>query len=503
MTKSLSEKINFPVVFRVMGLLLIIEAVFMLIPLAISWYFNEMQVVESFTASSAITLGTGALMAFGIRPHSRVMRSREGLFLTAIIWVFFSIFGMLPYLFSGALPSLTDAFFETMSGFTTTGSSVIRDVESVPHGVLFWRSFTQWIGGLGIILFTLAVIPMLNNKGGISLFNSEVTGITHEKLRPRVSQTAKGLWKMYISFTVVLTVLLLFSPLPWFDALCHALSTTSTGGFSTKNAGLGFWHSYYADSVIMLFMVICGMSFPLIYATIRGDFKRILTSDTFKCYLLIIVVASAVIVARMFQKGFCDNHSDRYLYAVFDTISAVTSTGYSTFDYESVGEFISILLVCIMFFGGMAGGTSGGAKIDRLIVMFKYAQNELYRVLHPNSVKAIHVDGRAITPVMASKVVAFLTIYMFILIAVAVALAFFGLPMMDALFTSMSMISNVGLGYGMTGVEQVVVDGVTVQGGFFLLPCLAKWMLSFEMLVGRLEIFTVLVIFTRSFWKKD
>ena len=493
MTKRSNQNINFAIVMRIQGWLLLIEAAFMLLPLIVSWLFDESTALRAFIYSCSITAVAGAAMAFGIKPHSSSMHKREGLMLTAIIWVFFSVFGMLPYLFSETFNNVTDAFFETMAGFTTTGSSVIRYVEEIPRGVLFWRSMTQWIGGMGIILFTLAVIPMLNQKGGIALFNAEVTGITHERLRPRVSQTAKDLWLIYIGLTVILTLLLLLGPMDWFDALCHAMTTTSTGGYSTKNAGLDYWHSSYVFIVVIIFMFIGGISFSLIASVFRGNIKRLKNNNTLRWYCMTALITTIVIVVYMAYKHFLDNHFDRVVYGAFDTISAITSTGFSTFDYENSGEFVTVILMVMMFFGGMAGSTSGGAKIDRFIVLLKSTANEFYRVLHTNSVRAVHVDGKPVPSHVVSKVNTFFTVYIGIIMVVALYLTFFGLPVFDAIYTSMSAISNVGIGHGVTGPN----------GSWVVLHPAAKWVLAFEMMVGRLELFTVLVIFTRSFWKKD
>lgn len=493
MHKREKQHINFAIVMRMQGWLLLIEAAFMLLPLGISCLYNESTSMWAFAYSTAITAGAGALMAFGIRPKSKSMHKREGLMLTAIIWVFFSLFGMLPYLLSDTFNNVTDAFFETMAGFTTTGSSVIRYVEEIPHGVLFWRSMTQWIGGMGIILFTLAVIPMLNQKGGIALFNAEVTGITHERLRPRVSQTAKDLWLIYIGLTFLLTLLLVAGPMDWFDAICHAMTTTSTGGYSTKNIGLDYWQSSYVFIVVIIFMFIGGISFSIIAATFRGDFKRIRNNNTLRWYCMTALITTVVIVAYMAYKAFLDNNFDRFVYGAFDTISAITSTGFSTFDYEDSGEFVTVILMVMMFFGGMAGSTSGGAKMDRLIVLLKNTANEFYRVLHTNSVRAVHVDGKPVPNHVVSKVNTFFAVYIGIIMVVALYLTFFDIPVFDAMYTSMSAISNVGIGYGVTGPDS----------SWVILHPAAKWVLAFEMMVGRLELFTVLVVFTRSFWKKD
>ena len=493
MSRLANQNINFAIVLRMQGWLLLIEAAFMLLPLAVSWWFGESTAMQAFIYSTLITAGAGAGMAFGIKPRSKSMHKREGLMLTAIIWVFFSLFGMLPYLLSYTFNNVTDAFFETMAGFTTTGSSVIRYVEEIPRGVLFWRAMTQWIGGMGIILFTLAVIPMLNQKGGIALFNAEVTGITHERFRPRVSQTAKDLWLIYIGLTALLTVLLFLGPMDWFDAVCHAMTTTSTGGYSTKNIGLDYWHSSYVFMMVIIFMFIGGISFSLIIAVGRGNFKRVTKNNTLRWYCMTTLITTLAIMGYMAYMGFLDTNSDRFIYSAFDTLSAITSTGFSTFDYEDSGEFVTVVLMVMMFFGGMAGSTSGGAKMDRLIVLLKNTANEFYRVLHTNSVRAVHVDGKPVPNQVVNKVNTFFTVYILIIMVVALYLTFYGIPVFDAMYTSMSAISNVGIGHGVTGAN----------GSWVSLHPGAKWVLAFEMMVGRLELFTVLVVFTRSFWKKD
>lgn len=493
MSKRSRQNINFAIVLRMQGWLLLIEAAFMLLPLCVSWFYKEDTALRAFAYSTAITGGAGAIMAFGIKPRSKSMHKREGLMLTAVIWVFFSVFGMLPYLFSDTFNNVTDAFFETMAGFTTTGSSVIRYVEEIPRGVLFWRSMTQWIGGMGIILFTLAVIPMLNQKGGIALFNAEVTGITHERLRPRVSQTAKDLWLIYIGLTFLLTLLLVAGPMDWFDAVCHAMTTTSTGGYSTKNIGLDYWDSSYVFIVVIIFMFIGGISFSLIAALFRGNFKRWTNNNTLRWYCMTALISTVLIVIYMAYMSFLDNNFDRFIYSAFDTISAITSTGFSTFSFEGSGDFVTIVLMVMMFFGGMAGSTSGGAKIDRFIVLLKSMSNEFYRLLHTNSVRAVHVDGKPVPTHLVSKVNTFFAVYIGIIMIVALYLTFFGMPVFDAMYTSMSAISNVGIGYGITGPN----------GSWVVLHPAAKWVLAMEMMIGRLELFTVMVIFTSWFWKKD
>ncbi len=489
--------INYLMVLRVLGWLLTIESFFLLLPAAVSVYYGETHVAWAFFNSFVVTFLCGLLMGIGLRSKNRstAMHKREGILLTAVVWIVFSFFGMLPLLFTTTVSNVTDAFFETMSGFTTTGASVISDVEALPRGIVFWRSLSQWIGGMGIILFTLAVLPMLNYKGGVTLFSSEVTGITHERVTPRVSQTAKRLWLMYAGMTVALFVLLLFGPMNWFDSLCHSLSTVSTGGFSTMNDGLHYWHDYYSDIVIIIFMFTCGISFSLLYLLLfNGNYKAVFNNVVVRWYTAIVALGALAIFGRVVYMGFCENTSDRILYSVFDTISAITSTGFSTIDYEESGQFIFFLLLILMFFGGMAGSTSGGAKIDRFVVLFKSVQNEMYKIVNPNAVKSVHLNSKAVPRTVVDKVFAFLAIYVVTIVGVALVLTVLGMPAFDALFNSLSAISNIGFGYG------------ELTGGidkFANLPDLAKWVLSLEMLVGRLEVFTVIVIFSRSFWFKD
>lgn len=493
MDKVLSQHINFPIVFRIIGWLLMIEAGFMLLPAVVSWNYNECMVMRSFLGSAAITFVFGALMTFGLHPHSSQMRRRDGILLTVVTWLSFSLFAMLPFLLSQTLTSVVDAFFETVSGFSTTGATVIRDVDGTAHGILFWRALMHWIGGMGIILFTLAVLPMLNHKGGIALFNAEMSGITHERLRPRVSQTAKYLWGVYLGLTVAQFILLVFGPMGWFDALCHTMSTVSTGGFSTRSAGVNFWDDRYSNVVITIFMFLGGTNIALLFAATREGPVALWLSETFRCYFAEVVIVAVIIFLCVAPKGPIENWGDRLLFSFFNTVSATTSTGFSIYSYEQSGQFVLFLLMLTMFFGSMAGSTSGAAKIDRMIVMFKNTRNELYRMLHPNAVMSVRVDGKSVPHYLVAKVIAFVVVYAMMLVSVALLLTLLGIPVFDSLFASFSALGNIGMGYGITGE----------LGSFALIPDLGKLALSFEMMAGRLELFTVLVLFTPSFWVKD
>lgn len=485
--------INLPAIFRVLGWLLIMEALFMAAPLVVGLVYEEWVAVEAMLYSMLITAGVGAAMTFGLKPKSMDMHKREGILLTPVVWVFFSAFGMLPFFFTHSIDNVASAFMETMSGFTTTGLTVITDVEVLPKAVLFWRAMMHWVGGMGIILFSLAVLPMLNHSGGMQLFNAEVTGITHDKLRPRISSTAKGLWMVYIALTGMLCVLLWAGPMNFFDAVCHSMSALSTGGFSTKNASIAWWDSTYVDLAVTIFMFLGGVNFALIYHAACGNTRALSSNATFRWHAGTVLVATAMCVAYILMAG-TDGRSVWHIIvdALFTCTSAITTTGFIVTDFEAWGQFVIMVLCIIMFFGSCAGSTSGGAKIDRMELMAKNIKNELYRVLHPNSVVNVRINQRVVPYDVVTKAIVFLGIYLSIIVLGTLTLTAFSIPMEEAFFSSVSALSNVGLGVG------------TATGGCFAVyPDAAKWVMSFMMLLGRLELFTLLVIFTSNFWVKN
>ena len=485
--------LNIAVVARIIGWLLIIESSFMVLPLITSLIYSEPVSIRAFAITIGITLLAGVAMTFGIRPKRNSMHTREGLLLTASVWVVFSLFGCLPYMLSGTLPRFVDAYFEMMSGFSTTGASVIRDVESVAKGILLWRSMSQWLGGMGIILFTLAVLPMLNHSGGVQLFNAEVTGLTHDKIRPRVSQTATSLWAVYCVLSLVLFAFLWAGPMEFFDALNHTLVITSTGGFSTKNASMAHWNSMYLNIVVTVFMLLSGLNFHLLYKFAVGDRMAIWKNDVFRWTVGLLVGVGVIVGINVVLQDTMDNKLMAFVCGFFQTISAATSTGLSAFDYEADGPFVSLMFVMVMLFGASAGSTAGGAKIDRLVLLVKNTSIQIYHLLHPNTVKVIRVNGRVVNDEVYAKCVAFLTCF-FIMIAIStIVFTESGMPAFDAIFTAVSAVSNVGMGYGVTGLH----------GSFADMNDLCKVVFSFDMLAGRLELFTILILFTRGFWKKS
>lgn len=485
------SNINMLMVIRVIGWLLMIEALFMAVPMGVSLYFKEIDCALSFVFAILITFGLGALTTKYIQPKRMEMHRKEGFLLTTLVWVVFSMFGMLPFLFSGVTSSFTDAFYETMAGFTTTGSTIFPDVEILPKGILLWRSLMQWVGGMGIILFTLAVIPMLNKSGGVQLFNAEVTGITHDKLRPRVSQTAIGLWSVYIGLTVIMATLLITEgTMNWFDSICHTFSCVSTGGFSTKNDSIGFWDSRYVDWVVVSFMFLGGVNFSMLFNLIHGKFKALIDNEVFRWYILLCLIGTAICFADLFWRGENSNILDCSIDSLFHIVSTITTTGFSVENY-SWGQFSIMILIILMISCACAGSTSGGLKIDRMLVMLKTVKNEFSKAIHPNLVTSVRMNGKVVPYAQAQRVVAFLVIFTLLLIVSTTIITMFDINVFDSFFMSLSAICNVGYGSS-------VADGCM----FVSLPTTVKWLLAFDMLIGRLELFTVMILFTKGFWIK-
>lgn len=489
--KKKRSLINLPMLLRVSGWLMMIESLFMLIPMGTCLYFRESDWLP-FALTAAGTGATGFVLSRHIRPSHYSMSKRDGFLLTAMVWVVFSIFGMLPFMFCKMPISLSDAFFEAMSGFTTTGASVLLDVTHMSHGIHIWRATMQWLGGMGIILFTLAVIPMLNSSGGMLMFNAEVTGITHDKLRPRISQTAKALWMLYFAFTIMLVALLWSGPMNFFDSVCHAFGTISTGGYSTRNEGIAAFNSIYVKVVLTIFMFVGGVNFSLIYRSLRGEFGALRRNDVFRTYVGLIAVMYILFVIGITTQGTYEGWEDLTIDPLFQIVSTMTSTGFTPSNFEQWGPLVLALVFMLMLFGACAGSTSGGAKIDRLLFLVKNCRNELYRCIYPHAIMSVRVNGKVVSNDIVGKVIAFLCIYMLLISIGGTAMAAMGVPIIDAFFSAFSCMSNTGLGAGITGYG----------GSYEMLPDAAKWLLSFLMLTGRLEIFTVLLLFAPSFWRK-
>lgn len=485
--------IDYRSVSNVTGNLLIVEAVMMLLPMIVCLMYGEGEWV-GFLSSAALSLVLGMFLIYlggGWRYKIRMNR-REGYLLTTGIWIIFSLIGMVPFMFMSRPLGITDAFFETMSGFTTTGATAIPDVESLNHGILFWRSLIQWVGGLGIVIFMLVVLPALNQSGSMPLFNAEVTGITHDKLHPRIGQTAKSLLSVYILLTLALVILLWCGPMNLFDALCQAMTTMSTGGFSTRNASIAAWNSDYISSIISIFMLLGGVNFMLLYGLFHGNWRPMLRNDVFKAYCLIVAVSWASFIAVRCIRGGCNDWGQNILESLFQVATSITTTGFSYGNYEQWGNVTFCIIVLLMLIGSCAGSTTGAIKVDRFVAIWKNMRKSIELVLYPHHTVTVEINGHAVEETHISRILSFFTIYISLLAAGTIIMCAYGYSVADSIFATTSCIGNNGLGYGTTGSG----------GGFYLLPPLVKWVCSLLMLVGRLEVFTVMALLSRKFWRR-
>lgn len=483
------RQINLRMLVRLIGGLLQIEAIFMLIPLVTCLIYGEDDYLV-FAITGICTAITGHML-WRVYPVTRRMGKREGFLLTALVWVVFSLAGMFPFIFGTPQADISTSFFEAMSGFTTTGATILPPNESISHGIIIWQALMQWLGGMGIILFTLAVIPALNTSGGMQMFNAEVTGVTHDKIMPRISQTAKMLWGLYLGLTITLTILLWAGPMDFFDSICHAFGTISTGGFSSAPDSVASFRSDYVLVVICMFMLLSGMNFAMLYKAATGRWRQICNDDVAKIYLSAIAIFTILFALGRLTSDNIADWRQVTLLPLFQVVSSITSTGYLAPGFSMWEPFILALTFLMMFSGGCAGSTSGGAKIDRLLYLGRYLGNELHLCTHPNAILSVRINGKIMNRDLVSKVIAFLCLFMLLIVAGGTALSFMGLPAVDSFFSSFSCICNTGFGASLTGYGD---DFLTIPAG-------AKWILSLLMLTGRLEVFTVLVLFTPSFWK--
>ena len=462
----------------------------MMLGIPFSIYFGDDDIPALLIAGIGTSL-TGFSFWFTTRKTNKLdLGKREGYLIVTLGWVAMSIFGSLPFIIHGYIPSPTDAFFETMSGFTTTGASILSDIESMPHGLLFWRSFTQWIGGMGIIVLSLAILPLLG-IGGMQLYAAEVPGITKDKFHPRVKETAKRLWVIYLAFTVVETILLMIAGMSFFDAINHSFTTMATGGFSTKNASTAYFTSPYIQYILIVFMFFAGTNFTIHYLAIHKNFSFLKSNDEFKVYLYFTL--SVAVFITLVHLPYVDFHPEEaFRQSLFHVVSLVTTTGYVSSNYEHWAVFSRMIFLILLFIGGCAGSTGGGIKIIRHLLLFKNGYLELKRLIHPRAVIPARLNGKSVTPEIISYVQAFFIIYILIFVFGSILLSLMGVDFESSIGAAATCIGNIGPGFGTVGPV----------ANFGHLPDMAKLVLSFLMLLGRLELFTVLIIFTPYFWKK-
>ncbi len=480
---------NLKIIFRVLGFLLVVEGVAMLLALAISLLYGEHD-ISAFIISSGINLFLGGAIVLGTSKAKKDIGKREGFIIVSMVWIVFSFFGSLPYILSGSIPSFTNAFFETMSGFTTTGSSILNDIEALPHGILFWRSMSQWLGGMGIIVLSLAILPVFG-IGGMQLFMAEVPGPTPDKISPRIKQTAKTLWKIYMAFTLAETLLLWAGGMTLFDAINHSFTTMATGGFSTKQASVAYWSSPFIQYVIILFMFLAGTNFTLSYFAIKGKFAIVFKDEEFKYYAFFILGFTALIFIGLLittQLGIEQAFRD----SLFQVVTIITTTGYATADYLTWAPVLTMLIFILFFFGGSAGSTGGGIKIMRIVVLLKNGYYELKRLIHPHAIIPVKFNKHSVDTKIVTNVLAFFIIYLVIFAISTVIFTLIEPNMESSMGAVATCLGNIGPGLGSVGPAD----------NFHHIKPIGKWFLSFLMLLGRLELFTVLVLFSPSFWKE-
>jgi len=484
-----TTKIHARVIIKIMGVFLMIISFMMALGLIFSYVYDEPDKL-ALKLSSGITFFSGlVLFLVNRKAEYQVINKRDGFIVVSSTWVVISLFGTLPFLLSGTIDNFTDAFFETMSGFTTTGATILTDIESVSKSVLYWRSVTQWIGGMGVIVLALAIMPVLG-IGGMQLFIAEMPGPTKDKLHPRITETAKRLWGIYVLLTLVEVGFLFAGGMNLFESICHSLTTMATGGFSTRNDSIAAF-APHIQYIITVFMFLGGTSFVLIYFALHFKFRKVWESEEFRSYVKIILASTTIITVSLIISS-SEPLGKAFRDALFQTISIKTTTGYVTTDYMQWQPYTWYIIFLLMFVGGCAGSTAGGVKVIRQLLLFKNGRLEMQRLIHPKAIIPVKLNGKTVPESIVNNVLAFFIIYIIIFGFSSFFMSMMGLDFDTALGSVAATIGNVGPGIGKVGPVE----------NYAFIPVPGKWLLSFLMLIGRLELFTVLVLFTAAFWKR-
>ena len=484
--------INHQLICKVLGQLLFLEAVLLMVSLGVSIGYQEDDVF-AFLVTIFITIGAGLALKWRGHNADNSMSRRDAYLVVSLAWIVFSFFGTFPFLISGYIHSFTDAYFETMSGFTTTGATIIDNVEVLPHGLLFWRSLTQWIGGLGIVFFTIALLPSLVG-GQIKVFAAEATGPIKTKLHPRLSTSAKWIWSIYIVLTIACIVSYYFGGMNVFDSFNYAMTTTATGGFATHNTSTEFFHSPTLEYICTLFTFLSGINFTLLYAAvIKLNIKNLFKNSEFKFYIFLVVVFTAFIMMELMTMRHYDLER-AFRCGLFQVVSFITTTGLFNDDAATWPHVTWVVFALCMFFGACSGSTSGGIKCIRGVMLLRIVKNEFKQILHPNAVLPLKIDGVNVPNQKRVTLLAFLVTHLIICFIISFTMIAMGIDNTNAITITLSSIGNVGPTLG-------VEIGPTMS--WSQLPDIAKWFCSLMMLIGRLEIFSVLVIFTPAFWKEN
>ncbi len=489
----MGKDFNFRLVAKMIGSLLFIESLLLLSMSLIPIIYEEND-MRYFLISGGITFGFATLLFLLGLNAKPFLGKREGSVIVTFTWVLFSLFGMLPFWLSGSIPSVTDAFFETMSGFTTTGASILNNIEELSHGILFWRSMTHWIGGLGIIVISLALLPLFGYNG-MQLFAAESSGPTKDKIHPKINETAKRLFAIYVMLNIAETILLKFGGMSWFDAICQSFATIATGGFSTKQASIGYWDSPYIQYVIGTFMILSGINFSLYYFAFKHKFEKIIENEELKYYLILLFTAIIIVFLSLIDFSTTPTFTaieSAFRDAFFTVSSLMTTTGFCTADYMHWKTFTWIILLLVMITGASAGSTSGGIKMVRIVIVAKYCYYEFKQIIHPNAIFPVRYSGHLVKEDIITKILAFVILYLTTIAIGILVLSASGMGFQESIGGLITCLGGVGPGLGIVGPA----------GNYATIPEFSKWFLSFIMLVGRLELFTVFLLFTPTFWKK-
>ncbi len=482
---------HFAKVFNIISVLMLVIAGFMLVPLGIAFFNGEPVCANAFLQTILIVITIGIILNFITgKFKGNHFSARDGFLMVTASWVIASVAGALPFFLAGTIPSYTDAFFETMSGFTTTGASILTEIQTLPKSILFWRSLTHWLGGMGFVVLTVAIMPLLG-IGGVKMVSAESPGPTMDKISPKITHMAKMLWIIYLGLTILETILLLFGGMSLFDSLTHAFGTLATGGFSPKNASVGHYNSAYIDIVITVFMVLAGINFGLYYRAIIGKLTGVKKNTELKVYLAIFVIATILTAIPLIGKVYT-NLAESLRYSSFQVASILTTTGFATANFDIWPAFSKYILFALMFIGGCSGSTGGGIKVIRIVTLFKQAITEMKLLANPRGVFSTRMNGVTVRKDFIYTILGFVFLYIMLLLitTAVVSTAPGGYDLETSFSTAMVTLGNIGPGFSLVGP--------TMNYAFF--PDYIKWFLSFAMMVGRLEIYTVLILFTPYFW---
>ncbi len=481
---------RWPVVFQHVGILVFFLGLTMLVPMGVGFFYADGS-ARALAESAVIAVFCGAALFAGFRKEKTdYISQREGMAIVAIGWSAIGFFGALPFYISGLFPTFADAFFEAVSGFTTTGASVLKEIEPVAAGLLFWRSFIQWLGGMGIIVLTIAILPFLG-VGGFQLYKAEVPSPMPDKLKPRIRDTAKTLWKVYLLFSLAEVLLLLIGGMTLYDSLCHAFTTMPTGGYSTKNFSIAHFDSLYFDVVIMVFMVLAGINFSLHFRMLQAKPLAYWRNPECRFFLFTLLILITGVSISLFGTVY-SSAADSLRYGAFQVISILTTTGYATADYDQWPAVAKLVILMCMFVGASAGSTGGGMKLMRIMVCFKFCYKELFNLLHPHSVSHVKIGGKPVPDAVINGVLGFLALYIIIFALCSVALSAMGVDFVTSFSAVAASIGNIGPGLAMVGPA----------GNYADIPYFGKWLLAWLMLLGRLEIYTIIIFLVPEFWRK-